>query len=606
MIRTIRDEKHNKMTKNKTKQNLFIEVKPIMSINKKLKTEDPLDLLSPHIINSEKTLHLDCINASPFPHGRMEHLFDDGFLRQVREELKSTSKVTFKESDLFRVYQSIDFATLVSPDNDKSMELPCLKTLQRTIYSSQYRHFIERVVGIPKGTLTEQVDCAANCHASGCHLLCHDDVIGTRKVSFIIYLTDEQWTPHEGGALELYDRQDHIPKPIPCHTILPIFNSMAYFIVTPGESFHSVQEVFGERPRLSIQGWYHAMIQPPNIQDATLNRLKSTLKGEDTEGNFTPLDKHHHDAAATDLALSSSDVDYLSKYMNPTYLTNTSIQEIRTRFEQDSSVQLRAFLQPQWIDQIHLAAMKEDEKVGNGKPALNYIIGVDNDWRVVGPSHKQRFLEYIGGSSDSASPPLSVGHLMAHVRSELLQSIPFGRFLKCITSLGMPLGHRGRIRRFRPGLDYTVAHYGILTTQSVLDGTLCFVAGKGEQCLTDEETGDLIGSDDDAIWESGDCGGFECYIAADEDGDDNAQPEAADEYNNNDDTELLSVSASNNTLSLVYRDPGTMRFVKYVGCRAPSSRWDICMEYEVEDTGDDGNEDDDSQPEELNNDDEVE
>ena len=578
----------------------FTNSKPIMSTNKKFKAENPLDLLSPHNINSEKTLHLDYINATPFPHGRIEHMFDDGFLKQVREELKSNSKVTFKESDLFRVYQSIDFATLVSADNDVSMELPCLKTLQRTIYSSQYRHFIERVVGIPKGTLTEQVDCAANCHAPGCHLLCHDDVIGTRKVSFIIYLTDEGWTPQEGGALELYDRQDHVPKPIPSHTIMPLFNSMAYFIVAPGQSFHSVQEVFGERPRLSIQGWYHATIPPPNIQDATLNRLKSTLKGEDTEGNFTLVDNQNHDATAADLVLSSSDVDYLSKYMNPTYLTNTSIQEIRTRFEQDSSVQLRAFIQPQWLNQIHPAIMKEDEKVGNGKPALNYTIGVDKDWKVIGPAHKQRFLEYTGGSSESASPSLSAGHLMAQVRHKLLESNPFGRFLKCITSLGMPLGHRGRIRRFRPGLDYTVAHYGILTTQSVLDATLCFVAGKGEQCLTDEETGDLIGSDDDALWESGDCGGFECYIAADEGDDDDAQPEAADEYNNDDDTELLSVSASNNTLSLVYRDPGTMRFVKYVGCRAPSSRWDICMEYEVEDTGDDGDGGDDQQHGELN------
>ena len=48
-----------------------------------------------------------------------------------------------------------------------------------------------------------------------------------------------------------------------------------------------------------------------------------------------------------------------------------------------------------------------------------------------------------------------------------------------------------------------------------------------------------------------------------------------------------TVSASNNTLSLVYRDPGTMRFVKYVGSKAPSSRWDISMEYQVPQDDDD-------------------
>ena len=40
----------------------------------------------------------------------------------------------------------------------------------------------------------------------GCHLLCHDDVIGTRRVSYIIYLTDpdDEWRQEDGGALELY------------------------------------------------------------------------------------------------------------------------------------------------------------------------------------------------------------------------------------------------------------------------------------------------------------------------------------------------------------------------------------------------------------------
>jgi len=78
----------------------------------------------------------------------------------------------------------------------------------------------------------------------------------------------------------------------------------------------------------------------------------------------------------------------------------------------------------------------------------------------------------------------------------------------------------------------------------VLDATLCFCPGEGKQCAFDEATNELIGSDDDAIWESGDVGGFECYIAADEGGEEEG-PDA--EYDDEDDTELLSVSASNNT-----------------------------------------------------------
>jgi Rps23 Pro-64 3,4-dihydroxylase Tpa1-like proline 4-hydroxylase len=114
------------------------------------------------------------------------------------------------------------------------------------------------------------VDCAANCHAKGCHLLCHDDVIGTRKVSYIIYLTDPEptWEDRDGGRLELYEAEVDsnndktaksssgccVPGALPVKTILPVFNSMAYFVVEPGKSFHSVQEVFCDRPRLSIQG----------------------------------------------------------------------------------------------------------------------------------------------------------------------------------------------------------------------------------------------------------------------------------------------------------------------------------------------------------------
>jgi Rps23 Pro-64 3,4-dihydroxylase Tpa1-like proline 4-hydroxylase len=115
------------------------------------------------------------------------------------------------------------------------------------------------------------VDCAANCHTKGCHLLCHDDVIGTRKVSYIIYLTDPEpkWDDRDGGRLELYDAvmddavsdnseegagQHYVPEALPVKTLLPVFNSFAYFVVEPGKSFHSVQEVFCDRPRLSIQG----------------------------------------------------------------------------------------------------------------------------------------------------------------------------------------------------------------------------------------------------------------------------------------------------------------------------------------------------------------
>ena len=76
----------------------------------------------------------------------------------------------------------------------------------------------------------------------------------------------------DGGSLELYDsaleQNDvsdegscgltrRVPFTYPVKTISPHYNSMAYFAVEPGHSFHSVQEVFCDRPRLSIQGKYY-------------------------------------------------------------------------------------------------------------------------------------------------------------------------------------------------------------------------------------------------------------------------------------------------------------------------------------------------------------
>jgi hypothetical protein len=483
--------------------------------------------------------------------------------------------------------------------SELAANMPNLMKLKNAIYSPQYRSFIENIAGLEAGSLTDEVDCAANCHTKGCHLLCHDDVIGTRKVSYIIYLTDAEpeWKDIDGGRLELYEAiaegDRFVPGALPVKTVLPAFNSMAYFVVEPGVSFHSVQEVFCDRPRLSIQGWYHTKEAPSQIENATLQRLKSTGNGENTEGMFHPMtneaatadETKEGNGAESEPTLSSEDSMFLGEYINKAYLTEESLKEVRTRFEDESSVKLRHFLNDEWSSKIKAAFTRQDkeDKVGENNPSLDYHVGIDEKWKAVGPAHKQRFLQYQEGSGSALSAKkassedvVDVGEYLDHLKQNLFQSSEFGRWIGWLSCLGFPLGYRGKIRRFRPGLDYTVAHYGILTTNAVLDTTLCFCGGEGNQCSFDEETNELIGSDDDAIWESGDVGGFECYIeAVDDDGG------AEAEYDEEDDTQLLSVSASFNTLSLVYRDPGTMKFVKYVGSGAPSSRWDIAVEYTV-------------------------
>ena len=54
-----------------------------------------------------------------------------------------------------------------------------------------------------------------------------------------------------------------------------------------------------------------------------------------------------------------------------------------------------------------------------------------------------------------------------------------------------------------------------------------------------------------------------------------------------DETGVLNVSPAANTLNLVLRDEGLMKFVKYLSAAAPSSRFDIAAVYKPEPDSDD-------------------
>jgi prolyl 3-hydroxylase /prolyl 3,4-dihydroxylase len=536
------------------------------------------DILATDLQSKEAKIKSFHSGAKPFPYAQIFDLFQPDFLKAVKEEIKTQASVSFKESDLFRVYQSIDFANL-QPGSTQAAQFKHVMKVRELLYSQVWRSWMEELTGLPPSTLTSQIDCACNCHAPGCHLLCHDDVIGTRKISYIIYLTEPDWKSEEGGALELYEPQyDDTPQdketesmtsslPIPVKRAWPIFNSMSFFVVTPGSSFHAVQEVLGDRPRLSLQGWYHAKHPPPNMELATLHQLKSrdrrTELIQDTQSQRVVQSDDQLNV------FTEGDREYLKKYVQPEFLSDESMNEIQQRFEQDSSAQLKNFLKSTWVPKMQpQKSFVYDQDY--------YSSSVSEEWKLQGPAHKQRYLRYIH-EAEKSDDSCVVGSLLNHIKARVFESDAMKKYLGFITGLGKPTGiNDSQIRHFRPGLDYTVAHHGLLVDEAVLDATLCFVYDE---------------NDDKNVWESGDVGGFECYIEADDDDNNNnksnnnkesTNKSAADEYTDDDDgTELLSVSASNNTLSLVYRDPGTMRFVKYVGASAPSSRYDISMGYNV-------------------------
>ncbi|KAI8853097.1 Oxoglutarate and iron-dependent oxygenase degradation C-term-domain-containing protein [Chytridium lagenaria] len=554
---------------------------------------------------SRASLRLAYQHSQPYKHVVIPSLINDELLRAVREECLHNLHATHKETDIYRVFQTGDLANLDGLDAKELDQLKNLKRLRDALYSEDFRRFVEHVTGVERLS-PSKCDLSHNIYRNGCHLICHDDVIGTRSVSYIIYLTDpeEPWLPEEGGALELYPVISKGTPAVDPNVIIPVeWNQLAMFAVQPGLSFHSVAEVVSKpgRDRLSISGWFH-VLQPEDMTEeerlakeaasaseteeekakASLDQLTS---GDDSKPfiRFPTVDTSKtRDAAWTDaedndLFLSDEEIAQLKPFVNPRYLDPTVVSQANEKFCEESSIQLVSFLRHELADVIQNAINEEDRldsflhrPQGALAPVADYTKGVRGAWTPTGPAHKCRFLELSDTSSSSTSSTSISEAPLTKLRTDLFNSSAFRHLLYLITSL-RATASRGWVRRFRPGMDYTLATTAPEDDESstdgkgILDATLCFVADK-----TDDQR---------KAWASDDFGGFECYMAPDEGNEDPAQYRAADVGGGG---ALLSVSARNNTLTLVMREPGLMKFIKYVGASAPGSRWDAAWEYKFE------------------------
>ncbi|KAI8583786.1 hypothetical protein K450DRAFT_219978 [Umbelopsis ramanniana AG] len=549
---------------------------------KRLKLENE-DSFHPDLLSQETR---DKIAAAfkvskPYLHCKIDQLVNDSLLRQVRKEIFDNLHFTLKETDIYKVWQTGDLANLDGLPEEELAKLPSIFKLRNVIYSQDFRDFISHITGC--GPLSgKKADMSINNYLNGCHLLNHDDVIGTRRVSFILYLTDpdEKWDPKNGGALELYPVVEKgTPATDPTLIIPPQWNQFVMFTVQPGHSFHSVEEVVPVgKPRLSISGWFHIPQEgEPGYQEgmdsdgpqSSLQQLEAPDSSEDYSHYGEELDED-----ATE-GLAESDLKELIEWINPQYLDMSILSTISDKFVEESVIQCKEFIKPELAQQIEKATLQEDQEQGFGNEVMMpHGTGVGNGWEVHGPPHKHR---YMVTASDVKPDGQSSASLL-HKLESFFATQSFRRWLAVVTQL-IVKGYRGGARRFRPGLDYTLATMNT-RGQAILDVTLGLSSTKDRQAA--------------AKWESDEFGGYECYMAPHDDEEDPATYKAADE-----DGALLTLSAASNTLSIVLRDEGVMRFIKYVSARAPGSRWDISLEYDLpedqdaEDDDDDENEGDD-------------
>ncbi|KAJ2779657.1 putative component of NuA3 histone acetyltransferase complex [Coemansia interrupta] len=549
-------------------------------------------------------------NAQPFKHCCIAPFCDEQLLQGVRREMLDRLHFTQKETDIFKYHQSGDLANLDGLPEAEKRQLPSLQRLRDAIYSQEFRDFVSKVTGC--GPLSgSRTDMSTNRYKQRDHLLLHDDVIGDRRVSYIIYLPDPEinegsgWAPEDGGHLELYPRESDdswAPAVNPTRRLPPRWNQIVFFTVLPGQSHHSVEEVAGlDKERLSIQGWFHfpqpgepgyAPDQMSQLWSAgavsTLSQIEAKRQRETgiVGDAFTPFPGTDVIDSDSKVELSAEDMAVLSKYMNPDYLTQKVMAQVAEKFADDSHIQLGEFLNKELAAKLGAALKAVDAHDGmNGTQIPPHGTGERGRWHAFGPPVIRRYMRLdgppmanaVGKAEDEASKESiaetenAATDILAAIRDELFASTAYARWLSGITTLALA-GHRSMVRRFRCGLDYTLGTPDG-TTSTTLDSVLCFV-------------------DQPEEWADGVVGGYECYVDGGGDGDE-ASNDGSVYRLTEDESILLTTPAAWNTLNIAMREPGVVKFVKYVSASAPGSRWDISSEYQVSATEDDEDDNDD-------------
>lgn len=407
-------------------------------------------------------------------------LIDDALLRSVRTEALTSLHFTPKETDIYRIHQSGDLANLDGLPRAMQKLLPSLRQLRDALYSKAFRDYVCAVTGC--GALSgTKTDMAINVYTPGSHLLTHDDVIGSRRVSYILYLTspDSPWQESWGGALRLYptvvagDGVTRVPEPMWEKAIPPAWNQLSFFEVQPGLSFHDVEEVYEcgddeERIRMAISGWFHIPQEGeegyiPGLEEelaekSSLQQLQSKSDTFDfpkpqavTEEVEPPADNNSNnnnnnnkedEEASDDSILTEADLTFLLQYIAPTYLTPDTLEELREAFREDSSVQITHFLSKSFS--AKLKAHLEPSTLHAAPTA---------PWRVATPPHKHRYLYLQQQQPQHPTRSNPIDELL----TILFPSRPFRKLLQLATDTQLTPAGNILARRFRRGLDYTLA-----------------------------------------------------------------------------------------------------------------------------------------------------
>lgn len=242
----------------------------------------------------------------------------------------------------------------------------------------------------------------------------------------------------------------------------------------------------------------------------------------------------------------------LAEWLNPVYVRQSA--ELATAFASEGALQLNAALAERHVPAALALGCDAADGLSNWS-VPHYGAGAQQGWRVRGPPHLRRYCEWDAAARGNSRTKLAqLGSALASIRAWMCGHV-FVSWLERVCSVSIA-GVEAVVRRFRPGLDYTVARH---TKQRRLVATWCLV-------------------DPSPLWEDGAMGAF--HVFTDADTDSSKAREAAEVYEDDGgEGRVLSVAPSCNGLSLVLCEAGQVEFVRYVSCGAPSSRVDVHCVY---------------------------
>lgn len=487
------------------------------------------------------------MDVDPFLHCVIPNFIQSqDFLERLQKELLNLD-FHEKYNDLYKFQQSDDL---------KKRREPHISALRKLLFED-FRAWLS---DISKIDLEPTIDMSCAKYEFTDALLCHDDELEGRRIAFILYLVP-LWDRSLGGTLDLYNTDEHFqPKQI-VKSLVPSWNKLVFFEVSP-VSFHQVAEVLSEeKSRLSISGWFHgpSLTRPPTY--------------------FEPLiPRNPH---------IPQDHEILYDWINPTYLDMDYQAQIQEEFEESSEILLKEFLKPEKFAKVCEALEKEDVKWSSrGPPNKRFYEKADESTlpdilklcmelfrseamflllsnftglklHFLAPSEEDETDDKKEGeaasvannseegTSQSSSEPENEAAISNNSQQTDGQIESQSEEKEAKKESSVPTC-QGELRHWNTG-HYTLIHDNS-QTEFALD-LLLYCGCEG--------------------WEP-EFGGFTSYIAKGED------------------EELLTVNPENNSLALVYRDRETLKFVKHINHRSLEQKktfpnrtgfWDFAFVY---------------------------